>query len=121
MIKVDVYDTILQIKIFKTYNDLIKALKKYYKKFNIDHETSEYCEAIIFFDDNNSNKAFLFIVEECISYNTISHEMFHLGNRILLYKGMTLKIEDDEEHAILNAFLNEKVIKYMNKKGYIIK
>ena len=119
-VKIDVYNTILNIKIFKTTQELLKALKRYYKKLKIQEETELECEGIIFFNPSNTDDCYLFIVEKNITINTVSHEIYHLTNRMLLYKGMVLKIEDDEEHAILNAFLNEKVIDLLIKNGYII-
>lgn len=121
MLKIEMYDTRIKISFFKDEHSLQQQLIKIYKRFKVKEETEELCEGLVFFHPENSNEVYLYLTEKYLTFNLISHEMYHLTNRILSQKGLKLTIEDDEQHAILNGYLNEKLIKYIYKKGYTIK
>ena len=121
MLKVEMYNTKIKICFFKNEHLLQIELIKIYKKLKIEEDTEILCEGLLFFHPNNSDEVYLYLTENHLTFNLITHEMYHLTNRILSQKGLRLTIDDDEHHAILNGYLNEKLIKYIYKKGYTIK
>jgi len=121
MFKIDVFSTKVIVKFFKTEQELTKAVNSLYKRLKIKCSIDDNCEGIVIFDDNNTRNAYVFFVEKYISYRLIAHESYHLTNRILAFQNVNLTAFDDEQGAILIEYIVDKLIKYTQKKGYIIK
>lgn len=121
MIKIALYNTTIKIVCFDTHEKLKKKMQFYIKKFDLlKDDDNQYYEGCVIINPLNTGEAFIFFVKECLTINTITHEVYHLTNRILDNHGITVSIDEDENHAILNGYLNEEILKYFIKKKWLI-
>lgn len=116
MIKLPLYSTTIRIQIFKNRKDLKKYYNKQSKKLKFKKcEKDLYIKGCVI--NKGSNLQLLFNKED-MEINTITHEIYHLTNKILYNNGVIIEYEGentDENHAILNGFLNQEVFKYFKK------
>jgi hypothetical protein len=59
---------------------------------------------------------YIVLLEKALSHNLISHELYHLTNRIT----KDIEITDEESGAWLSGFLAEKIYKVLQAKNYKI-
>lgn len=117
MIKLPLYDTKIYIEVFKTPESLKRRCKFLCKKFGVcDNFPNSLYDGVVIPTDIDY---YLLLLEENISDNLISHEVFHITIRIAWNNGIMVTPENDENIAILNGFLNQEVRKFINKKWQI--
>ena len=121
MIRIPLYNLVIYIKIYSTFKDLKKGYFQHIKRYNIAEEGDQdvHFSAAVVVPTNQIDKAYLLLQKDFLDYNTITHEVYHLTNRILYHRGVTFDILDDEPFAILNGYLNQEVINYLQKKKFI--
>lgn len=121
MIRIPLYNLIIYIKVYSSFDALKKGYFQHIKRYRIveeDNLNSHFAAAIIV-PPNQIDKTYLLLQKDFLDYNTITHEVYHLTNRILYHQGVTFNIIDDEPFAILNGYLNQEVINYLQKKKFI--
>lgn len=122
MIKINLYNIKVSIKIFDDFSKMQKFYISKAKKLNIElDEEYDYYSARTIVNPLDFKDTYLLFIKDQIDTNTIAHEIYHLTNRIIANQGITLDPFDDENGAIINGFLNEEVVKYLLKKKIEIK
>lgn len=112
MIKLDLYDTLVHVKVYKDRESLIKAYNKFDKKLNTQDPATEEFQGCVLSDPLDLTKIYILLNEYDLTISTITHEVYHATEAITRANG----IEDEESSAILNGHLNEKVFKFLRKK-----
>ena len=121
MIKIDLYELKITVRVFDSIEKLKKSFAVYAKKMNIEpDDEDDYYQARSIVNPQNSGDIYLLFVKDYLSINTITHENYHCTNRILSDQGVDLDPYNDESFAILNGYLNQEVFKYLKKKKYDI-
>lgn len=107
-IKLDVYSCNAHFILAEKFDKVCASI---YKKSNekYDEEVDSAEGTVICFDMNNY---YLVINKKYLSYNTISHEIYHLVREILKDRG----IEDDEAGAWMCGMFTEVAMKFFYKK-----
>lgn len=109
--KVEIYGVNVQVVLvpdsFKTTEFYISLIKK----LNLPSEGDEPCEGFVLL---HKNKSWIVLSEKHLSYNLISHEIFHCAYRILKYNEIEIN-ESEEVGALLIGYLTEKVFKIIEK------
>lgn len=121
MIYLNIYDIKIKILLFETIEEMTDKYSKLLEKYNIEQTDDNEFEGAIVENICGDRMIYILLCKPYLSYSTITHECYHATNRILAKSGVELNLEDDENHALLNGFLNWEVIKYIKSKKYRIK
>lgn len=106
-IKIDVFSSTLY---FIVTEDIEEEIKRLEKRLKIEIDFDGAVEA--FFVSAKKRNYYIVIQKNCLSYNTIGHEIFHATIGIL----ETKYIEDEETKAWLCGYLTEEVFKSIDKE-----
>ena len=111
-IKLPMYNC--QITVIIT-DDVNADAHRIYKKHKIDERFDDSVEGVLLTPD--IDKYYLLISTKYLTYNTISHEIFHAVVRVTEDR----EIQDEETRAWLMGHLAGAVYKFLDKKKFVIK
>lgn len=122
MITIPIYDVKLKLCLYKDVYDLDKSFKYYNKKFKLEDEPEEgYAYGMVFLDPQDFSKAYMLLSKPNISHELIAHEITHLSFKIFFAHNIEFhKGIDDENFALLNGWLTQKIYNELNKKGLML-
>jgi hypothetical protein len=111
-INLDIYGCKVHFVLSDDIDKDIKRISKRNKvKFKLDYEV----EGIVFYFD--INEYYLLINSNYLTHNTLSHEIFHLVNKVTKNRDIT----DEESQAWLCGKITEDIYKHLNKNNIEIK
>jgi hypothetical protein len=115
-IKIDVFSANVTLIISDSMEEISEYVKNTYDIEDIDSTDSiPFMEGFVLSLD--TGKFVMAIGEKHLTYNTITHELYHLATAIL----SRINIEDEETSAWLIGFLAEKVYQHLDKSGLQVK
>lgn len=117
--KIDVYSTTITLHLHSLEECEIKY-KKLKKKLSLPDEGEGLFHGMVFLEPNNQLKGHIILATEHLSHNLITHECVHLATRIFLFNNIELRMEEDENFALLVAYIAEKVYDILNKKQLML-
>lgn len=96
-------------------DDINKEINKIYKNYNIPPVSDHEVEGMLI---SGSNRLYYLIIDNnCLSHNTIAHEIYHAVVRITEDRD----VSDEETQAWLCGFLTEKMYSFIKQKKLEIK
>lgn len=95
-------------------NNIKKDILKVYNKYNVQYDDFD-VEGIVIRGDLNIY--YLIIDVECLSHNTLAHEIYHTTVRITEDRDVV----DEETQAWLCGFITESAYKFIKQKKLEIK
>lgn len=111
-IKIDVFSRTLELIVTR---DLAKEFRTIAKRHKIEVDMDTNIEGC--YIPGRSGMHYVIVHSDCLSYNTISHELYHAAHGIL----ERLCIEDEETKAWLCGYLSANVYGHLAKKKMKIK
>lgn len=117
---VPLYGITIYIRIGKTSESIKTAANRMIKSYQ---EELIDCpiEGLVFTPDSNRSIQYIYLSEEHLSINTITHETDHLRNNIMEQCSLQNESDAGETSAYLNGYINEKVFQFINQHGLKIK
>jgi hypothetical protein len=112
-ISLPIYETVINLYVVPTIDHMQAYLDK--KSAPIDVSDSYGCVFDLY--GKNGTEYYIVYVEDKLSTNLISHEVYHLAVRIL----SAINITDEESTAWLVGHLTEKIYRVLRQKKYNIK
>ena len=70
---------------------------------------------------SDEGKFYLYFRPKMVSHWVIAHEVTHVTNDIMRYVGHGLVGDMDEPHAYLSGYITDRIYKFLNKRGIVIK
>ena len=109
-INIDVFSRSLE---FIITEDMIKEIEFLKKRDKIDLDLVD-AEGICI--PGNNGKYYILIHKSCVSYNTISHEIFHASSGIC----EDINIEDEETKAWVCGYLSGSIYRHLAEQNITI-
>lgn len=109
-----IYDTSVNLFVVPTMDHMQAYLDK---RPNALIDVSDSYGCVFDLYEKNNREYYIVYVEDKLSVNLISHEVYHLATRILRDIGIT----DEESTAWLIGHLTERTYKILRQKKYNIK
>ena len=102
-------------KVYFVVTDNLKdEVNKLYRKNKLPPLFGEEAEGVMV--SFNIDNYYVIIDNDCVSHNTLAHEVHHLITRISEDRG----IEDEEAEAWLSGHLSEEIYKFLDKKKIVV-
>lgn len=95
-------------------DDVIKHVNKIYKDHKIDEDFDVEAEGVML--SPSMTHYYIIIDEDCLTHNTIAHEVHHTVVRLLGDRD----IFDEETSAWMAGHLSEFIYKFLDKKKLLI-
>jgi hypothetical protein len=115
--KVEIYGFTIEVVVVPNTQETTKYYHKLVKRLKLPPEEDDRpCEG---FAMQHGFRCWIVIAENKLSYDTITHEVSHLTLKILNFNNIH-DGADNENHALLNGFINGKVFNLLLSKGYTI-
>jgi hypothetical protein len=111
-IPIQVYDCVVE---FQVTDDIMKEYNKLRKRYNID-DVYESLDGV-FVKSGDGKKNHILVALNCLTHNTISHEVYHGATRICEARS----INDEETRAWLDGYLTGEIYKFLDRKKQPIK
>lgn len=120
---IDMYHSKIEVRFYKDMKGLYKAYRRFSKKYGIIeiHEgNTDQCQGMVIYESLTMDKIIVLFAEDELSYNTITHEAYHLTNLIMYVNNIVPNLEEDENQALLNGYINQKLFEIVKIKGFEI-
>lgn len=118
--KIDVYNYKVYIYICDNDDSLIETANKIIDKYK-EPRIAHPCTASVFTPDLDLNICYLFLHQNDLGVNTITHETDHIRNYIIDLHSLTENTDSKEASANLNGYINERVFRFLVKNNFEIK
>lgn len=112
LVNIDTFSCKLQIMIT---DDMVKEIIKIYKNYGVNEQYEGAAEGILI--TGALGTYHLLIDVECLSHNTIAHEIYHATVRITVDRDVV----DEETQAWLCGHLTDIMYKFIKQKNLEIK
>jgi hypothetical protein len=113
-IPLPIYETVINLFVVPTIDHMQAYLDK---KANAFVDVSDSYGCVFSLGGAKGTEYYIVYVEDKISTNLISHEIYHLATNILT----DISIKDEESTAWLVGHLTEKIYRILRQKKYNIK
>ena len=113
--EVELYNVRVHVSVQLTLEAGLKKLTKHgFTKLEIPEDASA------LFVPGDPGHFGIFFTSKAITFNHVTHEVFHLTHRILHYIGANFDIEHEEQGAFLMSYLMDQVLVLLGNQGYVL-
>jgi hypothetical protein len=121
---IDMYQLKVEVKFYSDMTKLYNAYKRYINKYNvkeIDAGNANQCQGMVLYESSTMDKVIILFASDELSHNIITHEAYHLTNLIMYVNNIVPNLEEDENLALLNGYINQKIFEIIKIKKIKIK
>lgn len=120
--KIPIYETNIVVELYSDSIRLEERYRQILKKAKVIDNSEGLSEALVLFSPFGKNEIYLLISKEDLDYALLSHEVVHIVTEVFKFNNIKLDMyQDDEQFALLTAFIFEKIHSYLVKNNIKIK